>query len=257
MTFAALPLLLNPFTWYSQHVVEHHGHTNEVDHDVDLFHLLPFRLHKLDVRTGSLFNFLKVVIVGAHLGVGVPLNVLTGLMDKTPDGFQGGTHIKLLPIFRESIWHYIIVWITLLWALVTWVLSFFVHDGFFKQVCFTLVPFMIASLSFMIFTQVSHIQEECQADEILNTTDFFRRQALTSLDYSVDSRFWSFLSGGLNTQSLHHCMPWVNSCHYTAIYPKFVQICKKHNAQPPTVKNLSAAVKGGVKYVVKLNAQID
>merc|ERR1719359_816954 len=120
-----------------------------------------------------------------------------------------------------------------------------------------LVPYVLASLSFMIFTQVSHIQEVCQADGTLKTTDFFKRQALTSLDYSVDSWFWSFLSGGLNTQSLHHCMPWVNSCHYTAIYPKFLEICKKHKAQPPTVENLSAAMKSGVKYVVKLNTQRD
>jgi len=258
VTFSSMPLLWNPLTWYSEHVVEHHCHTNNVDHDVDLFHFWPFRLHKGSTFTGSLANFAKLPLTCVHIGIIVPWNALTGLVDKyDPVGFPSGTHIKLLGIFRDNIWHYLSTWGSLLWAFASLFMSFFVHETLLKKVCFMLVPHSGAALLFIIFTQVSHIQEECQANETKFATDFFKTQATTSLDYSVDSYLWSFLSGGLNLQSLHHCLPWVNSCHYRALYPKFVEVCKKHGAQPPTVENLPGALNLGYNYVVKLNTQKD
>mmetsp|Transcript_9677 Transcript_9677/g.17414 ORF Transcript_9677/g.17414 Transcript_9677/m.17414 type:complete len:496 (+) Transcript_9677:109-1596(+) len=254
MCFTALPLFLNPITWYSQHVVEHHCHCNEIGLDVDLHHFMPLRLHKLEDSAGSLGNLAKTMLTGMHLGIGVPLNALTGVLQNSlPDGFIHGCDIKLLYVFRESLSHYLSMWSSLLMAYFCLVMSFFVHDTLLKKVCFLVVPYVLASLLFMVFTQVSHIQEECQTDETLEKEDFFVRQARTSLDYSVDSKLWSILSGGLNMQSLHHSMPWVNSCHYTAIYPKFVEVCRQHGAQPPSVPNLASALHAGFNYIVKLN----
>ena len=48
-----------------------------------------------------------------------------------------------------------------------------------------------------VVTQVSHIQDHCQADVVLDETDPFKRQAQTSMDYSQDSWLTIFLTGGL------------------------------------------------------------
>ncbi|CAJ1400674.1 unnamed protein product [Effrenium voratum] len=253
MTFPALPLFSNPITWYSQHVVKHHCHCNEVDEDVDLYHLMPIRLHKHVDSIGGMGHLAKAVLTGIHLGIGVPLNCLTGVLENLPDGFIHGNRIKLLRVFSENPLHYLSVWMGVLGAFGFSVTSFFVHDTVFKKVCFTAVPYVIASLLFIVFTQVSHIQEACQADRTLQTDDFFKRQALSSLDYSVDSKLWSILSGGVNMQSLHHCLPWVNSCHYTALYPKFREICRQHEAVPPQVENFPEALSMAYKYIVKMN----
>jgi len=254
MCFTALPLLVNPLTWYSQHVVEHHSHTNEMDHDVDLCHLLPFRLHKLDTRRGGMENLAKTVLTGIHLGIGVPLNALTGAMEQLPgEGFPEGAGIKLLHCFRENTWHYVSMWSALLGAVIFLTFPPFYQETILKKICFWLVPYVLTSLLFMVFTQVSHIQEACQTDRVLDTTDFFKRQALTSLDYSMDSKFWSLLSGGLNMQSLHHSIPWVSSCHYHELYPKFRKVCTEHGALPPTIEDFPSALLAFYSYVKKLN----
>jgi len=255
MTCTALPFICNPFTWYSQHVVEHHCHCNNIDKDADLFHFTPFRLHKEDTSQGSQLEMGKVLLVGLHLGFGVPLNTLTGLLDRLdPAGFPSGTHIKLHEFFRRSISHYLAMWSTVVLALVNMSLSFLVHGTLLQKVCFMALPYSLASLAFIIFTQVSHIQEECQRSEALHMSDFFKAQALTSLDYSCDSKLWSVLSGGLNTQSLHHCLPWVSSCHYSVLYPKFLAVCKQHGILPATAPNLWVALGSTFSYVVKLNS---
>ena len=120
---------------------------------------------------------------------------------------------------------------------------------------------MLSSVCFMFFTQVSHLQPECQSEQVLavlssalpvaashespsavlrterradahsarfrcrlprgpsqhrrrwscscrrrrhqvqNEADWIKQQAMTSLDYAVDSKIWGFLSGGLNMQA--------------------------------------------------------
>jgi hypothetical protein len=129
----------------------------------------------------------------------------------------------------------------------------------YKAVPFALIPFMLSSVCFMFFTQVSHLQPECQSEQVLavlssalpvaashespsavlrterradahsarfrcrlprgpsqhrrrrscrrrrhqvqNEADWIKQQAMTSLDYAVDSKIWGFLSGGLNMQA--------------------------------------------------------
>jgi len=60
LVFTSMPFLYNPYTWYHQHVVVHHNHTNEAEEDCDLRHFHPFCLHPEIEHRGGLENFLKV-----------------------------------------------------------------------------------------------------------------------------------------------------------------------------------------------------
>ena len=97
-----------------------------------------------------------------------------------------------------------------------------------RGVVLALAPHVTASLFFMFTTQVSHIQEACQSDAVLNEPCPFKRQAQTSLDYSPSNSLVWFITGGLNLQSIHHLLPSVSCVHYPAMYPKFLAICEKH-----------------------------
>ena len=61
------------------------------------------------------------------------------------------------------------------------------------------------------------------------------------------------MSGGLNMQALHHVLPGVCSCHLTALYPRFEQICAKHNVTICKRRGLWHAVRTSVAHVVQVN----
>jgi len=122
------------------------------------------------------------------------------------------------------------------WAMAIFVFTYgwFVYGWCFKGFWFTWGPFLQASIWFMCVTQVSHIQEEAQRPRVQAEQDFFKQQALSSLDYSDKNRLTTFMTGGLNLQSLHHVCPNVSCCHYVDLYPKFFAIAEKHNCAPST-----------------------
>jgi len=116
-------------------------------------------------------------------------------------------------------------------------------------------PFFASSLYFMATTQISHIQEGCQSAEALGHACPFERQACTSMDYSTSSRLACFLTGGLNTQSLHHTLPSISLVHYHALYPAFHKLCVKHGCvpeAPPAGTGLLGALAANVVYVYRL-----
>ena len=81
----------------------------------------------------------------------------------------------------------------------------------------------------MSVTQVSHIQEEVQPEK--PNENWMRQMVESSLDYSQDSAFWYLMTGGLNMQSIHHCLPAVHTSQLFELYPKFRTICKKHGVK--------------------------
>ena len=129
----------------------------------------------------------------------------------------------------------------------------FATFGFLKGLAFILVPYGICSLLFLLFTQVSHIQPDVQAAELQDEPDFFKRQATTSVDYWTTSRLARVASGGLNTQALHHSLPYVSSCHYTDLYPAFEAVCARHGVKLCLRRGLLHAASTGCKHVWNVN----
>jgi len=48
-----------------------------------------------------------------------------------------------------------------------------------------------------------------------------REQIAYTVDFQTDSYFWYFISGGLNMQAIHHCLPGIAHRHHHILYPKF------------------------------------
>lgn len=73
-------------------------------------------------------------------------------------------------------------------------------------------------------SQISHVDESREyPKEYLIKKDWAELQVLTSIDYCHDSYFWTYLSGYLNYQTVHHLFPSV-APHF---YPQIVSIVKK------------------------------
>jgi fatty acid desaturase len=66
-----------------------------------------------------------------------------------------------------------------------------------------------------------------------------QEQVAYTADFCTTSRFWSFISGGLNMQTLHHCMPVISQSHYHEMYPKFLEVMKKHGIKVQRVDSFS------------------
>mmetsp|Transcript_21070 Transcript_21070/g.55448 ORF Transcript_21070/g.55448 Transcript_21070/m.55448 type:complete len:552 (-) Transcript_21070:212-1867(-) len=115
-----------------------------------------------------------------------------------------------------------------------------------------LVPFMVSSLCFMCVTQISHIQAETQEPAVTAMRDPFMRQAMTSMDYSPGSSIVQYLTGGLNLQSIHHMLPTVSLCHYHALYPKFLVVCRKHGCEPSCEPTFFHCLAKHLLYVFRL-----
>jgi fatty acid desaturase len=78
-------------------------------------------------------------------------------------------------------------------------------------------------------------------------------QARTAVDYSSDSHLWRFLTGGLNVQTLHHVLPGVSNCHYTALYPKYEAVCRKHGVQLAQRRGVLHAARTALAHVHSIN----
>ncbi len=89
---------------------------------------------------------------------------------------------------------------------------------------------------------MSHIQLDAEAPSAdLEKLHWARRMVLTSVDYSQDSYLWSYLTIGLNMQSLHHILPGVSYSQLTSMYPKYRAICAKHGIKLLERRNLAHA----------------
>jgi len=255
-TFAALPLLYEPTTWYYLHVISHHVHTNDVAVDADLQHFAPLKLHGRDKREhpqglARVNQFLKMAGVAVHLCLLVPLFNIDALRPPDyQDNFSPAVWIPagLKPHLKHRLASALGPLVNL--SLILYSLAAF---GIVKGLLFIIVPWGLCSVIFLLVTQVSHIQPEVQAAELQNEPDFFKRQATTSVDYWVNSNFARIYTGGLNVQALHHSLPYVSSCHYTDLYPGFHAVCARHGIKIASRRSAFHAIATMAQHVWTTN----
>mmetsp|Transcript_14362 Transcript_14362/g.18819 ORF Transcript_14362/g.18819 Transcript_14362/m.18819 type:complete len:461 (+) Transcript_14362:166-1548(+) len=250
--FTGLPFIYSVHAWYSQHVMAHHTGTNEPELDVDLHHMAPIAYHP-SMDSYNALNYYALFARNWFLAC-FQLTVLYP--------FQLGIHhwfkkvdkprVRWAPYFdtKKRFWlvNYLIIGV----AVAAYVVPFF-RMGSLKALFFALYPTFSASSLFMLFSQVSHIHPETQSEETMGQDDWLKRQASTSMDYATGSHLWRVISGGLNTQSLHHCLPSISCCHYTDMYPKFEAVCKKHGVKLYKKPSLFHAFKAFMEYIGLLN----
>mmetsp|Transcript_10780 Transcript_10780/g.17390 ORF Transcript_10780/g.17390 Transcript_10780/m.17390 type:complete len:501 (+) Transcript_10780:114-1616(+) len=250
--FTGLPFIYSVHAWYAQHVMAHHTGTNEPDLDVDLHHMAPIAYHpsmkayeKLNYGVLFLRNW---VLACLALTVTYPFQLGLGHWFAKVDKVR-----VRWPVFFDTQKRYWVVnFAAVVASLSVYVIPFFRMGGA-KAAAFAAFPTFVASSLFMLFTQVSHIHPETQSEQTMGEEDWFKRQATTSMDYSTGSHLWSVLSGGLNNQALHHCLPSVSCCHYTDLYPKFQAVCEKHSVPLYRKPSLWHALKAFFGYINLMN----
>jgi linoleoyl-CoA desaturase len=119
-----------------------------------------------------------------------------------------------------------------------------------------LIPWFLASLIFIVVTQISHIQENTLdiPPEEKKKMHWSINQVYSTVDYSQESRLVGFLTGGLNTQILHHLIPGVSSSHYPDLYPEFRKICKKHDVKIMENPSFLSSLRCYLKWIYKLQS---
>lgn len=250
LALLSAPLDFNITFWYLQHNMSHHTHTNEAAHDIDTHHAEPMirshsqatwnPLNAFQSITGPLLNFTLAIISQT-----ITYPLLLVLKDKLPTKFFGNYDAYL----KYSIPKLVIqAALTLLFIVVPFLLF-----KWPKALAFILIPYVISAMIFMTVTQVSHIQEEAQPEK--PNENWMRQMVESSLDYSQESEFWFLVSGGLNIQSLHHCLPAMGSSQLFHLYPKFRAICEKHGVKLHEVPTFWDAIKKYWSHMANLSKE--
>ena len=244
------PLYLNTAYWYLQHNYSHHTNTNEVGHDIDLYHGFPWVrfhwaerwtwIHQFQVYTVFLMNFLWATFAETIL---YPTMMILGI---GPPRHFFGEYSRFLGRMKIGLWAQLgLCFGYLVYPMIAFGISW-------KAAAFIFYPYFMASMIFMTITQISHIQVETQP-VAGRSVGWMRQMVESSLDYSQDSAFWSIVTGGLNMQSLHHCLPVLSSSRYRAFYPKFREVCLRHGLIIREVPSFWDAVSNYWCYVKQLS----
>eukprot|EP00005_Dracoamoeba_jomungandri_P005487 CAMPEP_0174260396 /NCGR_PEP_ID=MMETSP0439-20130205/9681_1 /TAXON_ID=0 /ORGANISM="Stereomyxa ramosa, Strain Chinc5" /LENGTH=468 /DNA_ID=CAMNT_0015344631 /DNA_START=71 /DNA_END=1477 /DNA_ORIENTATION=+ len=83
---------------------------------------------------------------------------------------------------------------------------------------------------FGVFSQITHISEEVEwPSGCPIPKGWGETQVLTAHDYGHESFFWTYISGYLNYQVVHHLFPSIAPHYYPKILPIVKQACADHN----------------------------
>jgi fatty acid desaturase len=242
-------LFVNTTHWYLQHTVSHHSHTNEIHSDFDLTHFVPFlRMHTTQKWNTSLKKRLLRGALTTWLTSTFAESIVYPLQLLLTSGLKNemlGNYTSLMKLTWSS------CLLQFLGSIGIFIYPFAVfafsanptneNNFFIKAAFFAFYPYVIGSILFMTFTQVTHINEVVQNSQ--KWKHWTHQMVDTSLDYSQDSFFWTYVSGGLNMQGLHHCLPSLSSSHYKEFYPVYRKVCKKHKIKIHETDSLYSALK--------------
>jgi len=246
---AAFPYGVNVSAWHIQHILSHHIYTND-DTDVDLYHFDP--VITMEKGAGSLplwLHFVRIVYLLStamqHLNVIAPYNLLFGAVDPA-HGHRQYDRINSIKAHRFELRCEMIL--EMVAQVVFWAICGY-FQGWLRALGFQMMVFAFSSYLFSFFTQISHLQEECFPDpKVKEQLPFAKRQVMSSTDFSADSAVWGHLSGGLNTQAIHQCLPSVSAMHLRALYPKFREVCIKHGVELKEAHSLSSFLWGFISF---------
>jgi len=95
-----------------------------------------------------------------------------------------------------------------------------------------LISFFLGTSSwvFVLMFSVNHLTTESEfPNENFKERDWAKLQIMTSTNFAVGSKLWTWLSGGLNYQIEHHLFPSVNHTYLPNISHIVQQACKEYN----------------------------
>jgi fatty acid desaturase len=221
LALLSAPLMYHTSHWYLQHNVSHHGHTNVLGKDIDLSHFAPWaRLTR--AAPWSVLHSAQVLVMALAFGTACIAETLVfpwlAPCKKRQLGEASHVHARTRAAGAlQLLASFAVLLLPLL------------HMPLRAGLLFALYPYVVTSLLFMCITQISHVQAAAQAAaQAAPHPHWARAQVAASLDYAQGSRLVTYLTGGLNAQGLHHCLPFLSSSRFVDFYPQYRAVCARH-----------------------------
>eukprot|EP01087_Luapelamoeba_hula_P018760 TRINITY_DN60_c0_g1_i1.p1 TRINITY_DN60_c0_g1~~TRINITY_DN60_c0_g1_i1.p1 ORF type:complete len:491 (+),score=74.48 TRINITY_DN60_c0_g1_i1:163-1635(+) len=215
--------------WRHRHVLGHHIYTNVcgVDPDLGIYRAAPTKPLKPYKRKWEAFGN-NVVVLSTKFQ---PLLYLVIVLQMQLDDWRSlwGRSMEAFKFNNKPFWRfyvpnviYYIQRLVLPWTL--GVLSIPATIGLF------LITEAVAGSLFGYFSQITHISLNVEwPTGTPIPKDWAELQVLTARDYAQGSKFWTYISGYLNYQVMHHLFPGIAPYHYVPLLPILKETCKEFN----------------------------
>lgn len=250
---AALPYLfpwfISPKLWMHQHVIGHHVSPNHPLRDPDVRAALPVLRQTPGLPWGprhAAQRHLPWLLLLYALALPVR-NALRDHVTRWLGSLNETVPLVLGPPWRRAL--HVAGRLLVAASLFVWP---FLAFPLGKALCFALVPSLLLSLLFAIFTQGNHITEPAAAAGCAPPADWYEAQARASCSYAPDSYLSFLLSGGLNLQIEHHLLPGVNHYHLFRLSPQLRALCDRHGVPYQRYPSLLGALRAHLAYMRRL-----
>jgi len=299
------------FSWYHQHVIGHHIHTNMAGRDPDLYHfavgadgLTPGFRTSIELRTLPEKTCLgrprsrwwrkglMLRIPFSTFGPSILWDIQSFGNPLFSNAFLGIVPLQMISDMRQSVHavgRCVVIWLTIIHPItVSLVIAASWPSGALRAFLFVVVPWAIHGCLFYTFSQLSHVQHQCNQvrvdenvtwhhphphdkvslgmiafnpdavvqhgeAEIPKAKEWAVHQVGHSLDYAVHSRFWLHISNGLNLQVVHHLFPQVAWGHYREIAAIVKEVCDDHGVTYNVQPTFWAAAASHFKHLAEIN----
>jgi len=116
-----------------------------------------------------------------------------------------------------------------------WLYTFFIHPCMYYNwkihLASMLVKLLISGAILISIFVINHntVRTRIASEKMGPTKDWAAIQVVESVNFSPNSEFWTWWSGGLNYQIEHHLFPTVSDRYYPMLAPMVKEECAKRN----------------------------
>jgi len=241
------------FSWYHQHVVGHHAHTNVLDKDPDLrvFEGAPpeyFYGHRLTPYAPYFRMYRRWI---KSLLITIPFSCLQPSIKQDTSVWVDGHYDNTVAVTDRPGRVRTIVHLATRATL--WLVLFglpFVLFSPLKALFFAFWPAFSYGIQYYVFSQISHINEDCFQ---FGTRDWAEHQLSTSLDWGTHHWFWQFASISLNLQAIHHLFPSIDTSHHMQLQKVVERVAAKHGVKMNRADSLWDALVLHFRHIHAIN----
>ena len=218
---------MSSHVWFHQHVLAHHVHPNHdrLDPDVgasrvDVWRVKPFQIQAVHYA----YQYIYLPVIMNIYSIKMKVADFVDFFVRR-DGFRINPHStkQIFVFFSTKAIHF------------TYRI---VIPALFIPWPYLLLINILAELTMGFWTgfvtQLNHLNTVALYPDP-NVSRFniswAQMQLLTTVDYATNSKFWNLMTGGLNSQAIHHLFPWILSVYYKELNPILAKTCEEFGVQ--------------------------
>lgn len=233
-------------SWHQEHVVRHHGFTNILGSDPDVYASHVLRLHPGDQwhwwqRWQHYYAIPLYSFMWLHW-------FFTDIINATFNTY------KLSPKKYWLFWMQIFIGIVP-HVILGIVLPYAAFQNLFLVLTAYCAFFMTLSIIMAMTFVLAHVSEGqvfYEASEVVRK-DWAIHQLETTADFAVDNPFVTWILGGLNFQVEHHIFPVVSHLHYPAIQKIVKKYCSEKGLPYHEEKTILGAIRRHVAHLKEMS----